>query len=125
MMLILLSLFLIYTNIYVSIAQIVTHTRFEQEHYQEIQAFSLLESKTIYEIVKRMEDYKLDDFTLIYNNIHVKITILDELILIVYDLIEPIYARLDYDLVFNSSLDYQIISYETYEYLTKNEISIK
>jgi hypothetical protein len=125
MILIILTFFMFYLNTITSKSILLSQSRFELQHNQEIQAFSLLEAKTIHEIVLRMQKYDLDSFELAFESIIVKINILDESVLIEYGLENPVYALLDYDLVFNSSMDYQIIPYETYLDLTKNEISIK
>lgn len=120
-----LILFIVLSNLYVSKAILLSHRIFESRNADEIQAFSLLESKTIHEIVLRMSSYQLDSFNIDFNEIKVKIIIVDELVFIDYGLDSNIYARFDYDLVFNSSMNYQIISKEDYLNLTKNEISIK
>lgn len=125
MILIILTFFMFYLNTLTSKSILISQSRFELQHNQEIQAFSLLEAKTIHEVVIRMKKYNLDSFELTFESIIVKIIILDETVLIEYGLESPIYALLNYDLVFNSSMDYQIIPYDTFLDLTKNEISIK
>lgn len=125
MILVILTTFMFFISTLTSKSVLISQNRFELQHNQKIQAFSLLEAKTIHEVVKHMQKYKLESFEIEFESIIVMINILDETAIIKYGLANPVYAVLYYDLVFNSSMDYQIIPYETYLDLTKNEISIK
>ena len=75
----------------------------------------------IHQVVKSFDDYECKDFTITYPEGEVKIHFIDEMALISYQFEDPVYATLSYDLVFDTSLDYEIISKEVYMTIDKFE----
>jgi hypothetical protein len=88
----------------------VNEFRRQQElvNASRIDFFSLLEIETIHRIKHQFKTFEPEDFVFTVGEWSIEVIFLDESAMIVYSGPEWIEARLDYDMVFENVLDYQI-----------------
>lgn len=113
-----LALFLIYFSLFLEVmsqqAIIRYHLLTEMKLSNQLNRFSMIEMDVIHQTVKKFVDYKMDDFSLSYEEGEVSIKMIDEQAIIFYDFNEDIYAVISYDLVFDTGVDYEIVDAKTY-----------
>lgn len=90
--------------------KILNQKYFEFHHSQSINRFSFIESFVIIETIKKFYDYKMDDFILDTELGQVYIYYFDEIAYIKFDFNSNVFAKLEYDLVYNSCINYELIS---------------
>lgn len=83
---------------------------YEYYHSKTITLFSIIESNVIIETIHRFYNYKMEDFILETELGFVYIYYFDEIAYIKYDFESPVFAKLKYDLIYNSSIDYELIT---------------
>lgn len=83
---------------------------YESSHYHQLENFSFIESYAIQKTIKQFSDYKFDSITIETNLGYVYITFIDETAYLHYAFENDVYGKLDYDLVYDSALAYDIIS---------------
>ena len=71
--------------------------------------FSLIESEVLIQTIDKFYRYKMEDFIVESSYGLVYITYLDEIAYIKFDFEKPVFGKLNYDLVFNSCINYEII----------------
>lgn len=113
--------FIFFIDIYSKQIVILNHQINEEKLFNEIYRFSLIELDVIKQVVLSFDDYKCENFSLSYAEGEVLVRFIDEEALIIYQFEHVIYAVLSYDLVFDTALDYEIISEELYMTIDKFE----
>jgi hypothetical protein len=102
--------FIIFIEIYSINITILQHKIYENQYIYKLNQFSLIESAVLIEIIQKFHTYKMEDF--VYNSELgiVYIYFIDESTYIYFDFESSVYARLDYDLVFDSCYNYELIN---------------
>jgi hypothetical protein len=90
----------------ISVNEFRTHQEFTNAY--RIDAFSLVEIETIQRIKTQFNTFKPQDFMFTAGEWSITVTFAEESVMIVYSGPEMVTARLDYDMVFENVLDYQI-----------------
>ena len=99
----------IFIEIYTLNLKIITHKATEYKMILELNNYSFIESEVLIETIKRFQEYKMEDFIHESNLGLVYIYYFDEIAYIKYDFNKGVYARLNYDLIYDSCFDYEII----------------
>lgn len=86
------------------------HTTFETNNYAKLENFSIVESYVLTNLIYLLHTYQLENINYIINEVEIRCIFIDESVYITYLYETPIYAKLDYDLVFDSAMDYNYIS---------------
>lgn len=115
-----LGLFLWITELLSDQAVIRMHASIEENRYPAMERFSLLESLVLSATIKNFHAYRFDPLTFKFTEGEVKVSFLDESAYLFFAFEEPLYARLDYDLVFDSALAYGFIDESEYLLIDKN-----
>lgn len=110
MLLLVILLYLKMINMSQEYQLILMQLNHESVHFKEMERFSITESYVLTHLVKQLHDYQLDDMNFTLDDVIVQCRFIEESVYITYLYEIPIYARLDYDLVFDSALDYTYIS---------------
>jgi hypothetical protein len=105
-----LTLFIVYLELYVNNIKILNHKIFESVNIIKLEEYSYIESEILIEIIKMFHEYRMEDFTIESSLGRVNVYFVDEVAYIKFNFNEPVYARLDYDLVYDSCYNYDIIS---------------
>lgn len=86
------------------------HATFETNNYAKLENFSIAESYVLTNLIHLLHTYQLENINYIINEVEIRCIFIDESVYITYLYETPIYAKLDYDLVFDSTMDYNYIS---------------
>lgn len=104
-----LILFLFFLELFEINLKILNQKTFELNNFKVINTFSYIESDILIKTIDKFYTYKLEDFNLETELGYVYVTFLDEVAYIKFDFAKPVFARLDYDLVYNSCVNYELI----------------
>ncbi len=99
----------IFIEIYTLNLKIITHKATEYKMILELNNYSFIESEVLIKTINRFQEYKMEDFIHESNLGLVYIYYFDEIAYIKYDFNKGVYARLNYDLIYDSCFDYEII----------------
>jgi len=105
-----LTIFIIYLELYTNNIKILNHKIFERVNLTRLEEYSYIESEVMIRVVKLFHEYRMEDFNIESSLGVINIYFIDEVAYIKFNFNEPIYARLDYDLVYDSCYNYDIIS---------------
>lgn len=89
--------------------KILNQKYFELNNYDYISTFSYIESDILIKTINNFYQYKLEDFVEITELGSVYVNFIDEEAYIKFDFEKPVFARLNYDLVYNSCINYELI----------------
>jgi hypothetical protein len=89
--------------------KILNQKYFELNNYDYISTFSYIESDILIKTINNFYQYKLEDFVEITELGSVYVNFIDEVAYIKFDFEKPVFARLNYDLVYNSCINYELI----------------
>lgn len=104
-----LVLFIVFIEGYSINIKIISQKAYEYSKISELNKFSFIESDIIIKVIDKFHKYKMEDFVFESELGLVFVYYLDEIAYIKYDYVKPIYARLDYDLVYDSCYNYDLI----------------
>lgn len=112
---------------FIAILKIVTNQSIIQMHYEferlnsrGIERFSLLESYVLTQTIKHFHAYKNEELHFEFREGDVIVSLIEETAYLYFDFENPIYAKLDYDLVFDSAINYVYIDESEYLLIDKN-----
>lgn len=105
-----LTLFIVFLEIYINNIKILNQKIYEVLNMPKLLEYSLIESEVLITVVRMFHEYKMDNFSMESTLGIVNIYFIDEVAYIKFNFDEPIFARLDYDLVYDSCYNYDIIS---------------
>ncbi len=105
-----LTIFIIYLELYTNNIKILNHKIFERVNLTRLEEYSYIESEVLIRVVKLFHEYRMEDFNIESSLGVINIYFIDEVAYIKFNFNEPVYARLDYDLVYDSCYNYDIIS---------------
>lgn len=100
-------------------AVIQMHSGFENAHRREVERFSLMESYVLTQTIKQFHAYKNETLLFEFQDGKVIVIFIDESAYLFFDYEKPIFSRLDYDLVFDSALNYIYIDESEYLLIDK------
>ena len=89
--------------------KILNQKYFELNNYDYISTFSYIESDILIKTINNFYQYKLEDFVEKTELGSVYVNFIDEVAYIKFDFEKPVFARLNYDLVYNSCINYELI----------------
>lgn len=104
------TLFIVFLEIYINNIKILNQKIYEVLNMPKLLEYSLIESEVLITVVRMFHEYKMDNFSMESTLGIVNIYFIDEVAYIKFNFDEPIFARLDYDLVYDSCYNYDIIS---------------
>jgi len=105
-----LIIFVFFLELFEINIKILNQKYFELYNYSYINTFSLIESDILIKVIDKYYRYKFEDFIEETELGRVHVTYLDEVAYIKFDFEKPVFARLDYDLIYNSCINYELIS---------------
>lgn len=105
-----LTLFISFIELYTINVNILQQKAYEYKHIQYLNEFSLIESDVLIAIINKFHTYKMEDFEIVSNLGNVNIYYMDEIAYIHYDFEINVFARLEYDLVYDSCFNYELIN---------------
>lgn len=105
-----LTLFIVFLEIYTNNIIILNHKIYELNNLSSLEEFSYIESEVLIKIVKMFHEYKMEDFILESSLGIINVYFDDEIAYIKFNFNEPVFAKLEYDLVYDSCYNYDIIS---------------
>lgn len=110
----LISIFLylltLFIELYLTNINIISNHQYERAFYHQLERFSYIESYVIQETIEQFNRYKFDEIRIESNLGFVYIVFIDETAYIHYDFDNQVYAKLEYDLIYDSALSYDILS---------------
>ncbi|HCT63164.1 MAG TPA: hypothetical protein DIC19_03590 [Erysipelotrichaceae bacterium] len=98
-----------FLKLYLVNNEILSSLIYETSHYHQLENFSYIESYAIQKTIKQFSDYKFDSITIETNLGHVYIIFIEETAYLHFDFENAVYGKLNYDLVYDSALAYDII----------------
>lgn len=104
-----LILFLFFLELFEINVKILNQKIYELNNTYNISTFSYIESDILIKTIDKYYRYKLDDFNLETELGNVFVTFLDEVAYIKFDFEKPVFARLNYDLIYNTCINYELI----------------
>ena len=119
MILIGLRLFTRWLNVFSLIVIQLSNRYYESLRYNEVNRFSMIEAYTLSKTVHAFHDYAFDPIEFTINEGSVRIVFMDEKAHISYLLKEPLFAELHYDLVFDSTINYEFIELDEASWIDK------
>lgn len=105
-----LTLFIVFLEIYTNNIIILNHKIYELNNLSSLEEFSYIESEVLIKIVKMFHEYRMEDFNLESSLGIINVYFDDEIAYIKFNFNEPVFAKLEYDLVYDSCYNYDIIS---------------
>ncbi len=105
----LIFLYIQFLKLYLTNLNIVSNIILEQAQYSRWERFSFIEAYAIQRTVKQFKDYRFDAIYFETSLGDVHIVFVDESAYLHFDFETEVFARLDYDLVYDSALAYDII----------------
>lgn len=104
-----LSLFVVFIEIYTINLKIIEQKLIENRTIEVLLQQSMIESSVIVETVNKFHTYKMENFTFESELGMVYVYFADEIAYIKFEYEDDIFARLHYDLVYDSAYDYELI----------------
>lgn len=104
-----LIIFVFFLELFELNIKILNQKYFEFYNSSYINTFSLIESDILIKVIDQYYRYKLNDFDKETELGRVIVIYLDEVAYIKFDFENQVFARLDYDLVYNSCINYELI----------------
>lgn len=104
-----LIIFIMFLSLYDINLNILKQKQIELSQRDVLNDFSLIESEVLIQTIDKFYRYKMEDFIVESSYGLVYITYLDEVAYIKFDFEKPVFGKLNYDLVFNSCINYEII----------------
>ena len=105
-----LYLFTQFISLYLTNIRIVSNLQYEIMLYNQLERFSYIESYVLQESISQFNRYKFDEIIIETNLGMVYVIFEDETAYIHYDFEKEVFAILEYDLIYDSALSYNIIS---------------
>lgn len=102
--------FISFIELYSINIKILQQKTYEYNHIEYLTKFSFAESEVIIAIIDKFHKYKMEDFEINTELGIAYIYFIDEISYIYFDFETPVYARLDYDLVYDSCYNYELIN---------------
>ena len=104
-----LYVFIQFIQLYLINLDIVTNLFYERMYYQNLERYSFIESYAIQKTIKQFHAYSFDSFIIETSLGEVYVFFIDESAYLHFDFENEVFAQLDYDLVYDSALAYDII----------------
>jgi len=102
--------FISFIEVYSININILQQKAYEYKQIEYLNEFSLVESDILIEVIDKFHSYKMEDFEVESELGIVYIYFIDETSYIHFDFEIDVYARLDYDLVYDSCYNYELIN---------------
>jgi len=102
--------FLLFIEIYSINIVILKQKAYEYKHIDYLTLFSYIESDVLIQIIDKFHVYKMENFEIETELGLVYIIFLDESAYIHFDFETSVFARLDYDLIYDSCYNYELIN---------------
>lgn len=102
--------FISFIEVYSININILQQKAYEYKQIEYLNEFSLVESDILIEVIDKFHSYKMEDFEVESELGIVYIYFIDEISYIHFDFEIDVYARLDYDLVYDSCYNYELIN---------------
>lgn len=91
----------------------------ELRYFKEVDRFSFIEAYTLSKTVQAFHSYKFDTLEFSLSDGSIRVVFRDEKAHISYLLDKPLYAELNYDLVFDSTINYAFIEDDEASWIDK------
>jgi len=95
------------------------YAHYESKHYPSLEEFSYVESFVLQKTIQAFQEEQLKPFYLTSTLGEIDVRIVDETAWIFYNFETKRYARLDYDLVFNSCMSYVFLEEGEFSFVDK------
>lgn len=92
---------------------------FESLSFKDVDRFSMIEAYTLSKTVQAFHSYKFEPIEITFIDGLVRVVFMDEKAHISYMLQQPLFAELNYDLVFDSALNYAFIELDEASWIDK------
>jgi len=102
--------FIFFLEIYTINIAILEQKAYELKHIEYLSKFSFIESDILIQIINKFYEYNMDNFEIETELGIVYIVFIDESAYIHFDYEISVFARLDYDLVYDSCYNYELIN---------------
>lgn len=102
--------FISFIEVYSININILQQKAYEYKQIEYLNEFSLVESDILIAVIDKFHSYKMEDFEVESELGIVYIYFIDEISYIHFDFEIDVYARLDYDLVYDSCYNYELIN---------------
>lgn len=102
--------FVSFIEVYSININILQQKAYEYKHIEYLNEFSLVESEVLIEIIDKFHNNKMEDFEIDSDLGNVYVYFFDETSYIHFDFDISVYARLEYDLVYDSCYNYELIN---------------
>jgi len=102
--------FISFIEVYSININILQQKAYEYKHIKYLNRFSLVESDVLIAVIEKFHKYKMEDFEINSDLGTVYVYFVDETSYIHFDFEISVYARLDYDLVYDSCYNYELIN---------------
>jgi len=102
--------FISFIEVYSININILQQKAYEYENIKYLNEFSLVESDVLIAVIEKFHKYKMEDFEINSDLGYVYVYFIDETSYIHFDFKISVYARLDYDLVYDSCYNYELIN---------------
>jgi len=116
-----LYMFVQFITLYLVNLDIASNIFYERIHYHHLERFSFIESFAIQKTIKQFHNYKFDPFIIETSLGEVYVVFIDESAYLHFDFENDVFAQLDYDLVYDSALTYDIIPEALFPSVDKTE----
>ncbi len=114
-------MFVQFITLYLVNLDIASNIFYERIHYHHLERFSFIESFAIQKTIKQFHNYKFDPFIIETSLGEVYVVFIDESAYLHFDFENDVFAQLDYDLVYDSALTYDIIPEALFPSVDKTE----
>lgn len=109
-LLFILILFLLFVELFQMNLKILNQRYFEFFNSKYLSQFSYIEANVLKQCIDLYYQYKMNDFVIETEMGDVYIYYIEEIAYIKFDFDVPVFAKLEYDLIYNSCINYEIIS---------------
>lgn len=102
--------FMFFLEIYTINIAILEQKAYELKHIEYLSKFSFIESDILIQIINKFHEYNMDNFEIDTELGIVYVVFIDESAYIYFDYEIAVFAKLDYDLVYDSCYNYELIN---------------
>lgn len=102
--------FIFFLEIYTINISILEQKAYELKHIEYLSKFSFIESDILIQIINKFHEYNMDNFEIETELGIVYIVFIDESAYINFDYDTAVFGKLDYDLVYDSCYNYELIN---------------
>lgn len=109
-LLFILILFFLFVELFEMNLKILNQRYFELLNSKYLSQFSYIEANVLKQCIDLFYQYKMNDFVIETEMGDVYIYYIEEIAYIKFNFDVPVFAKLEYDLIYNSCINYEIIS---------------